>query len=127
MVSTAAQKADAPFDPKAFLGAETGLEQMRRAMAMVLALVLLALPAAAQDPSVGGSLAVRWCMSCHVVEPNQGTATDNAPTFRAIAAQPGTTAGSLDRYLSVGHTLMPDFSLSSQERNALVAYILSLR
>lgn len=103
------------------------VKQMRRSVAVVLALALLALPAAAQDPSVGGKLAVRWCMACHVVEPNQSTATDNAPTFRAIAARPGTTASSLDRYLSIGHTLMPDFSLSSQERDALVAYILSLR
>lgn len=66
-------------------------------------------------------------MACHVVEPNQSTATDNAPSFREIAVRPGTTAGSLDRYLSTGHTLMPDFSLSSQERDMLVAYILSLR
>ena len=100
---------------------------MRGSMAVVLAAALLALPAAAQDRSVGARLAVRWCMACHVVEPNQSTATDNAPTFQAIAARPGTTAGSLDRYLSTGHTLMPDFSLSSRERNALIAYILSLR
>jgi mono/diheme cytochrome c family protein len=100
---------------------------MRRTMAMVLAPALLAFPAAAQDPGVGGKLAVRWCMACHVVEPNPPTATDSAPSFAKIAAQPGTTADSLDRYLSTGHTLMPDFSLSSQERNALVAYILSLR
>ena len=66
-------------------------------------------------------------MACHVVEPEQSTATDNGPSFRTIAARPGTTAGSLDRYLSVGHTLMPDFLLSSQERDALVAYILSLQ
>ncbi len=100
---------------------------MRRTMAMVLALALPALPAAAQDPGIGGRLAVRWCMACHVVEPNPRTATDNAPSFAAIAARPGTTADSLDRYLSTGHTLMPDFSLSSSERNALIAYILSLR
>ena len=100
---------------------------MRRTLMMLLALALLAFPAAAQDPSAGRNLAARWCMACHVVEPNQSTATDNAPTFRAIAARPGTTAASLDRYLSVGHTLMPDFLLSSEERNALVAYILSLR
>lgn len=103
------------------------VKQLRRTMAVVLALALLVLPAAAQEPSVGRSLAVRWCMACHVVEPNQSTATDNAPSFRAIAARPGTTAGSLHRYLSIGHTLMPDFLLSSQERDALVAYILSLR
>lgn len=100
---------------------------MRRSMPVIVGLALLALPAAAQDPSVGRSLAVRWCIACHVVEPNQRTATDNAPSFRSIAARPGTTAGSLDRYLSIGHTLMPDFSLSSRERDALVAYILSLR
>ena len=96
-------------------------------MVMVVALALLPLPAAAQDSSAGVSLAVRWCMACHIVGPNQSTASDNAPSFREIAARPGTTAGSLDRFLSTGHTLMPDFLLSSQERNALVTYILSLR
>jgi len=100
---------------------------MRGTMAVALAVALLALPAAAQDPSLGGKLAVRWCMACHVVEPDQRRAADNAPTFRAIAARPGTNAASLDRYLSTGHTLMPDFSLSAQERDALIAYILSLR
>ena len=100
---------------------------MRRSMSVVLALAPLSFPAGAQDHSVGRNLAVRWCMACHVVEPGQSTATDNAPSFTTIAARPGTTAASLDRYLSVGHTLMPDFLLSSRERDALVAYILSLR
>jgi mono/diheme cytochrome c family protein len=96
-------------------------------MALLLAPALLAMPAASQDLSVGRSLAIRWCMACHVVEPNQSMATDNAPSFRAIAVRPGTTAASLDRYLSKGHTLMPDFSISAQERGALIAYILSPR
>ena len=96
-------------------------------MAVMVTLALMASPAGAQDAPAGGSLAERWCMACHVVEPNQSTATDNAPSFREIVVRPGTTAGSLDRYLSTGHTLMPDFSLSSQERDMLVAYILSLR
>ena len=100
---------------------------MRRFMAVVLASALLALPASAQEASVGGRLAVRWCMACHIVDATQTKATDNAPSFRDIAARPATTAASLDRYLSTGHTLMPDFSLATQERNALVDYILSLR
>jgi mono/diheme cytochrome c family protein len=100
---------------------------MRRSLAALLALALPAWPAAAQEPSVGGRLAVRWCMACHVVEPGQRMATDNAPSFREIAVRPGTTADSLDRYLSKEHTLMPDFLLSAQERAALVAYILSQR
>lgn len=100
---------------------------MRRSIVMVLTLAPLASPTAAQDLSVGRSLATRWCMACHVVEPEQTMATDNAPSFRAIASRPGTTPETLDRYLSRSHTLMPDFMLSLQERNALVAYILSLR
>src|SRR5476649_1942849 len=100
---------------------------MRKSMVLVLASALLAFPASAQETSAGGRLAVRWCMGCHIVEASQTKATDNAPSFRDIAARPGTTAESLDRYLSTGHTLMPDFSLDTQERNALVAYILSLR
>lgn len=100
---------------------------MQRLLAVMLAMTQLALPAAAQDRSAGRSLAVRWCMACHVVEPEQSMATDNAPSFKAIAARQSTTAGSLDRYLSVGHTLMPDFSLGAEERTALVTYILSLR
>lgn len=100
---------------------------MRRSMAAVSALALLGSPAAAQDLAAGRSMATRWCMACHVVEPGQSRATDNAPSFQSIAARPDTTAASLDRYISKGHTLMPDFLLSPQERDALVAYILSLR
>jgi mono/diheme cytochrome c family protein len=102
------------------------VKQMRRTMAM--ALLMLPLPAAAQSPGVGGTLAEHWCMGCHVIERDPPTATSGgAPSFSAIAAKPGTTAASLAQYLSSGHTNMPDFSLSRSERDALVAYILSLR
>ncbi len=100
---------------------------MKKSIALLLASALPALPASAQDSSIGGRLAVRWCMACHIVEAGQTQATDNAPSFRDIATRPTTTAQSIDRYISKGHTLMPDFSLDTQERNALVSYILSLR
>src|ERR1700693_32040 len=102
------------------------VKQMRRTMAMVL--VLLPLPAAAQAPGIGGTLAERWCMGCHVIERAPPSAVARgAPDFTAIAAKSSTTADSLARYLSAPHTNMPDFSLSRYERDALVAYILSLR
>lgn len=67
-------------------------------------------------------------MGCHVVEREPPPAVPGGvPSFAAIAAKSSTTADSLDRYLSTGHTHMPDFSLSRSERDALVAYILSLR
>lgn len=87
-----------------------------------------ALPAAAQGPGFGGELAARWCMGCHVIEREPRSATaDGVPNFPAIAAKPDTTAASIERYLSTGHTHMPDFSLSRSERDALVRYILSFR
>jgi mono/diheme cytochrome c family protein len=93
-----------------------------------MALGVLPFVAVAQSADVGGELAERWCMGCHVVETGPGdVASDGVPTFPAIAAKPSTTAASLDRYLSSGHTTMPDFSLSRDERGALVAYLLSLR
>jgi len=95
--------------------------------ALVFMSLLVSFPAAAQSLETGSALAKRWCTGCHVVEASQRLATDSAPSFRAIAARPDTTAATIDRYLSRGHTLMPDFSLSTPERNALVAYILSLR
>lgn len=97
-------------------------------MMMAMTLTLLSLPAAAQDSRSGRVLAERWCMACHVVEREPRSATaDGVPSFPAIAVKPGTTAASLDSYLSTGHTRMPDFQLSRGERNALTAYILSLR
>ena len=67
-------------------------------------------------------------MACHVIERDPPSAIANGvPSFPAIAAKSTTTAQSLDRYLSTGHTRMPDFSLCQDERNALIAYILSLR
>ena len=67
-------------------------------------------------------------MACHVIEraPTTGAA-NGVPSFPAIAVKSSTTADSLDRHLSTGHTQMPDFSLGRDERNALIAYILSLR
>ncbi|TAJ41051.1 MAG: cytochrome c [Reyranella sp.] len=94
----------------------------------VIFLVLLPLTAAAQGPGEGRPLAERWCMACHVIERESPTITpDRGPSFPVIAAKPGTTAESLRRYLSTGHTHMPDFTLSRYESDALIAYILSLR
>ena len=99
---------------------------MRHLMAIVLA--LLPLTAAAQGPGEGRPLAERWCMACHVVErESPAISPDRGPSFPVIAAKPGTTAESLRRYLSTGHTHMPDFVLSRFESDALIAYIQSLR
>ena len=99
---------------------------MRVLTALIAALLPVA--AAAQGPADGRPLAERWCMACHVIERESPTlAPDRGPSFPVIAARPSTTPESLRRYLSTGHTHMPDFALSRYESNALIAYILSLR
>ncbi|WP_144186703.1 c-type cytochrome [Elioraea rosea] len=99
---------------------------------MILALTLgLALPAAAQDPLgdpvSGARIAERWCTGCHAVGPTRGPATDGAPTLRSIAEMPSTTAMSLNVFLRTPHGRMPDLSLTRDETDDLVAYILGLR
>jgi len=95
------------------------------------ALALVALPAAAQesgDQVAGHDLAVRWCSSCHVVDPaQQHQGSDAVPTFAAIATMKSTTAASLMVFLATPHARMPDYTLSRDDIANVSAYILSLR
>ncbi len=101
---------------------------MRSVVALVSVVGLLPQAALAQTRDRGAVLAEHWCMACHLVEPEtRGALPDRGPSFASIAAKPGTTVQTIGRYLSTGHTHMPDFSLSPDERDALVNYILSLR
>ena len=100
----------------------------------LFALSLAALPgmALAQmepgDPAAGQRLAATWCANCHRIAPaGPGPATDMAPSFAAIAALPSTTSMSLRAYLRTPHANMPDYRLSREELDDIVAYLLSLR
>ncbi len=99
---------------------------------MVLALVVsLSHPAMSQvpvgDAVSGAMIAERWCTGCHAIGPARGPATDGAPTLQSIADRPSTTALSLQVFLRTPHARMPDLSLTRDETDDLVAYILGLR
>ena len=104
---------------------------MVRSLLWLGAMLALAVPAAAQqtgDPAEGRRLAERWCISCHVVEANPGSAAANGvPTFPAIAKMPGTTPMGLNAFLQTPHGRMPDLQLKRQEIDDLSAWILSLK
>jgi len=100
----------------------------------LIACVLVALPgmALAQmepgDPIAGQRLAANWCANCHSIAPGgPGPATDIAPSFSAIAALPSTTSMSLRAYLRTPHANMPDYRLSREELDDIVAYLLTVR
>jgi hypothetical protein len=100
----------------------------------LLALSLAVLPgfALAQiepgDPGAGKQLAATWCANCHRIAPGgPGPASDIAPSFAAIAALPSTTSMSLRAYLRTPHANMPDYRLSREELDDIVAYLLMVK
>jgi mono/diheme cytochrome c family protein len=78
------------------------------------------------DVAAGRQLAETWCSSCHLVSPEQTETTTEAPPFAAIAEQSGDDFSWLRTFLLDTHPPMPQFSLSRQEIQNLVAYIASL-
>jgi mono/diheme cytochrome c family protein len=106
---------------------------MRRlVLAGLLALAFpLVPPAAAQvpvgDAVSGAMIAERWCTGCHAVGPAGARATDGAPTLQSIADRTSTTTLSLQVFLRTPHARMPDLSLTREETDDLIAYILGLR
>ncbi len=93
---------------------------------------LLAAPALAQpepgDPRAGRGLAANWCAHCHRIAPGgPGPATDGAAPFASIVAMPSTTSMSLRVFLQTPHAGMPDYHLTRDQLDDLVAYLLSLR
>lgn len=102
---------------------------MRR---LAATLILLAGPALAQpdpgDPTAGRQLAATWCANCHRVSPQgPGPVTDVAPSFAAVAAMPSTTRMALSAFLQTPHPRMPNYQLTREQMDDLIAYILSLR
>ena len=80
------------------------------------------------DVVAGRELAVRECSACHSVSAEQRIERlDAAPGFDEVAAKTQTTAISLRAFLQSSHPTMPNFMLSAEERDNVIAYILSLR
>lgn len=97
-----------------------------------LLLAGLAFPAAAQVPAdlapEGRRLAQQWCAACHSTAPGQPPPQGDAtPSFQSVAAMPSTTELSLRVFLQTPHSGMPNFQLSREQTDAIVAHILSLR
>ncbi|MGH6925993.1 MAG: c-type cytochrome [Propylenella sp.] len=96
--------------------------------AMTVALGLHAASAsAAGDARAGKALAERWCASCHLVAPEQTSATTEAPPFASVAERSAEEIGALAAFLADPHPPMPQMSLTRQEIQDLLAYIASLK
>jgi mono/diheme cytochrome c family protein len=96
----------------------------------VILLAQFAAQAIAQAPSgdaaAGQKLARAQCSTCHDGE-GSPRGQRRGPSLTAVAAMPSTTSLSLHAFLLTPHAKMPNYQLTPQEIDDVVAYILSLR
>lgn len=99
----------------------------RRLALGFLAAVLAPLSAAqaAGDSARGRVLAQTWCSSCHTVE-GTNVGKDVAPTFGSIAEKGHPDQLEARAFLNAPHPPMPDFNLSRDQIDDIVAYLKSL-
>lgn len=77
----------------------------------------------------GEAVVAQWCADCHAI-PGIRAPRDTpgeAPSFRDIADRPGRDARYLAAFLREDHFPMTTYRLFEQERDDVVAYVLSLR
>jgi mono/diheme cytochrome c family protein len=104
---------------------------MRRMSIALAALIAFASSAAAQDMGdvrKGETFALGVCAQCHAVRLGQMRSPDPmAPNFTAIAQTLGMTERALRVWLQSSHPNMPNVVLTRDERDNVIAYILSLK
>ena len=93
----------------------------------LVGIILFSSSAWAADARNGEVLARRWCMSCHVVAPDQRGTASEAPPFVSVAKRPDFDAHKLAFFLLNPHPKMPDMGLSRGAAEDLSAYIGSLK
>ena len=93
---------------------------------LILILCGIASPAIAGDAEAGRGIARQWCQECHLADGNR-RASDVAPPFAQIAADPAYTDARLRNWLHDPHPPMPKFELDRHRIEDIIAYIRSLQ
>ena len=104
---------------------------MKRAICLATFLALSAVgPGHAQvgNAQEGRAWAQAVCAACHAVGRGQFPSPNaRSPTFSELATAPGMTSVALMVALTTPHAGMPMFMLTADQREDIIAYILSLR
>ena len=104
---------------------------MKRVLCFVIPLMLSAATVQAQDlgnPLSGFELASDICARCHAIRRGEGLSPNSkSPTFAELANTPGMTSAALTVALTTPHAGMPMFMFTSEQRQDVIAYILSLK
>lgn len=104
---------------------------MQRTYLVLVFSLLLPLAAHAEEPGdklAGLAFARRNCTECHaVVAGAQYSPNIKAPTFEAVARTAGMTGRALAVWLQTSHPSMPNIIIGTEDRDNVIAYVLSLR
>lgn len=104
---------------------------MSRVVYAAVSIMMTTAAAVAQDPGdpvKGLAYAQRICAECHAVVPTQKQSPrPGIATFKVIANTPGMTGIALAVWLQTPHASMPNLVIPAEDRNNLIAYIVSLR
>ncbi len=108
------------------------MKQLKLVLVILGAMVIASEAALAQDPLgnavQGEDLARAVCVDCHAIDPGfRGTDITGAPSFQDVADMPSATPLSLRVFLRSPHLTMPNFALTDDQIDDLIAYIHSLR
>jgi cytochrome c len=100
--------------------------------AITISTILTPFPPLAQPLDIGSiasgrQVAATICANCHEISPTNYPTTVIGPKFNDIANLPSTTALSLKVFLRSSHNLMPNFIVSNDDTDDVIAYILSLK
>lgn len=77
------------------------------------------------DAEVGRRLTQNWCTTCHVVD-KEGHGADVGPALPALLGDGQRTSDEIRGWLADPHPPMPNFDLTRQEIEDIVAYLESL-
>lgn len=77
------------------------------------------------DSEIGRQLTQNWCTTCHVVD-KEGHGTDVGPALPALLGDGRRTSDEIRGWLVDPHPPMPNFDLTRQEIEDIVAYLESL-
>ena len=80
------------------------------------------------NPQAGMALAQQICSACHAIRLGEVRSPNaRSPTFFELATTPGMTTVALTVALTTPHAGMPMFVLTAEQRENIIAYILSLK
>ena len=83
---------------------------------------------ASGDADRGQQLAEKWCAACHVTAAGSKRPDESQPaSFQEIADTPGFGAFALNVFFQTPHKQMPNFNITGEVREDLIAYITSLK